>query len=122
MGDPQLLDMLAAEADRRGKTIIDGAEALAASGKADSAAVEALRVEAHGLKGAAMVVGESRLADLALGLERLLAAQTESGELDPAMAATVVAATSALREGAQAAAEGIGEPTTVGESLEKLST
>jgi chemotaxis protein histidine kinase CheA len=120
MGDAELLNMLATETDRRSKTIIDGAEALAASDQRDPSAVEALRVEVHGLKGAAMVVGESRLAELALRLERVIAEQKEAGQLQPSLAATVVAATSALDEGAQAAAEGVPEPTTVGEWLAKL--
>jgi chemotaxis protein histidine kinase CheA len=121
MAEPELLDMLAAETDRRSKAIIDGAKALAASGEPDSGAVESLRVEVHGLKGAAMVVGESRLAELALSLERLLADQKESGVIAPSMAAAVVTATAALREGADAAAEGLDEPPVVGEWLAKLA-
>jgi chemotaxis protein histidine kinase CheA len=121
MAESDLLDMLAAESERRCKTIIDGAESLAASGQPDPRAVEALRVEAHGLKGAAMVVGEPRLAELALNLERLLSDQTNSGEIDPAMAAMIVSATGAFREGAEAAAEGLDEPPVVGEWLTRLA-
>ena len=58
MGDPELLSMLATEAERRTPTIITGLEELAASGEKDSARIEELRVEAHGLKGAALVVGQ----------------------------------------------------------------
>ena len=50
MGDTDLLDMLASETDRRADTIIEGVEKLAGSG-ANGPKVEALRVEAHGLKG-----------------------------------------------------------------------
>jgi chemotaxis protein histidine kinase CheA len=121
MAEPELLDMLAAETVRRSETIIEGAQGLATSGEPNPGAVEALRVEVHGLKGAAMVVGEPRLADLALGLERLLTDQRESGVIDPSLAATVVAATAALREGAEAAAEGLDEPPVVGEWLAKLA-
>jgi chemotaxis protein histidine kinase CheA len=120
MGDPDLLRMLAAEADRRSPAIIDGIEALASSGKKDPDEIEKLRVEAHGLKGAASVVGEERLAELARGIEKFLSDATESGRIKPTSAATVVAAASAFNEGAQAAAEGVGEPSSVRESLEAL--
>jgi HPt (histidine-containing phosphotransfer) domain-containing protein len=122
MAEPELLDMLAAETVRRSKRIIDGAKGLAASGEPDPGAVEVLRVEAHGLKGAAMVVGASRLAELALSLERLLSDQSESGLIDPSIAAKVVGGTAALREGAEAAAEGLDEPPVVGEWLAKLAS
>jgi chemotaxis protein histidine kinase CheA len=121
MEDPELLRMLAAEAERRSPTIISGIEQLAASDERDPERIEALRVEAHGLKGAALVVGQDRLADLAKGIERFLKGCVESGRVNPSGAATVVTATSAFTEGAQAAAEGVGEPSSVGDSLEALS-
>jgi chemotaxis protein histidine kinase CheA len=113
--------MLAAEADRRGPTIISGIEELATSGKKDSDRVEKMRVEAHGLKGAALVVGQERLADLARLMEQFLAEAVKSGRIKPGSAATVIAAASAFNEGAHAAAEGVGEPSSVGESLDALS-
>jgi chemotaxis protein histidine kinase CheA len=112
--------MLAAEAGRRTPSIIDGIEALAASGEKDQARIEELRVEAHGLKGAALVVGENRLADVARKIEEYLAGSVDSGQIKPGEAATVVAAASAFNEGAQAAAEGVPEPSSVGDSLEAL--
>jgi chemotaxis protein histidine kinase CheA len=121
MGDPELLSMLATEAERRGPTIISGIEDLAGSGQKDSARIEELRVEAHGLKGAALVVGQERLADLARLIEDFLAGCLDSGRINPAGAAAVVSATSAFTEGAQAAAEGVGEPSSVRDSLEALS-
>jgi chemotaxis protein histidine kinase CheA len=121
MGDAELLSMLAAEAERRSPTIITGIEELAASGEKDSARVEELRVEAHGLKGAALVVGQERLADLARLIEEFLVGCTDSERIKPASAAAVVAATSAFTEGAQAAAEGVGEPSSVRDSLDALS-
>jgi chemotaxis protein histidine kinase CheA len=120
MGDPELLSMLAAEAERRTPTIITGLEELAASGEKDSARIEELRVEAHGLKGAALVVGQNRLANLARELEQFLAGCAETGRIQPGSAGTLVAAASAFNEGAQAAAEGVGEPSSVGDSLEAL--
>jgi chemotaxis protein histidine kinase CheA len=113
--------MLAAEAERRGPTIIIGIEDLAASGKEDSDRIEELRIEAHGLKGAALVVGQERLADLARLIEDFLAGCVDSGRINLASAAAVVTATSAFTEGAQAAAEGVGEPSSVRDSLDALS-
>jgi chemotaxis protein histidine kinase CheA len=121
MDDAELLRMLAAEAERRSPTIISGIEQLAASDDSDPDRIEALRVEAHGLKGAALVVGQDRLADLAKGIEQFLKGCVETGRVNPSGAATVVTATSAFTEGAQAAAEGVGEPSSVGDSLEALS-
>jgi chemotaxis protein histidine kinase CheA len=121
MGDPELLTMLAAEAERRSPTIITDIEELAASGKKDSARIEGLRVEAHGLKGAALVVGQERLADLARLIEQFLAGCVDSGRITPTGAAAVVTATSAFTEGAQAAAEGVGEPSSVSDCLDALS-
>jgi chemotaxis protein histidine kinase CheA len=120
VGDPELIRMLAAEADRRCPAIIAGIEALASSGEKDPDRIEQLRVEAHGLKGAALVVGQERLADLARRIEDFLANCIEAGRLKPSPAATVVAAASAFNEGAQAAAEGVGEPKSVRESLSAL--
>jgi chemotaxis protein histidine kinase CheA len=121
MGDTELLGMLAAEAGRRTPTIIEGLEALAASGKKDSARIEELRVEAHGLKGAALVVGEDRLADLAKRMEQFLAGCVEGGRITPGAAAALVAGASAFNEGAQAAAEGVAEPSSVAESIAALA-
>jgi chemotaxis protein histidine kinase CheA len=121
MGDPELLTMLAAEAERRSPTIITGIEDLAASGEKNPDRIEALRVEAHGLKGAALVVGQERLADLARLIEQFLAECIDSGRINPAGAAAVVIGASAFTEGAQAAAEGVREPSSVSDSLAALS-
>jgi chemotaxis protein histidine kinase CheA len=121
MEDPELLTMLATEAERRGPNIITGIEELAGSGDKDPDRIEALRVEAHGLKGAALVVGQERLADLARLIEDYLAACIDSGRINTGNAATVITATSAFTEGAQAAAEGVREPSSVRESLAALS-
>jgi chemotaxis protein histidine kinase CheA len=120
VADDELLTMLAAEAERRSPTIISGIEALAASGEKDSDEIERLRVEAHGLKGAALVVGQERLAELARKMEDYLAGARQSGTIKPTPAAAVIAAASAFNEGAHAAAEGVGEPSSVGESLQAL--
>ena len=121
MGDDELLKMLAAEAQRRGPAIISGLEKVAASTRKEPKRIEALRVEAHGLKGAALVVGQERLAELARLMEQFLRDRIESGRIDPGPAAIAIAAASAFTEGAEAAAEGVGEPKAVGESIEALS-
>jgi chemotaxis protein histidine kinase CheA len=121
MADAELLTMLAAEAERRSPTIISGVEQLAASDDKDSDRIEELRVEAHGLKGAALVVGQNRLADLARLIEQYLAGCVDAGRIDTASAAAVITATSAFTEGAQAAAEGVGEPSSVRDSLAALN-
>jgi chemotaxis protein histidine kinase CheA len=120
MAETDLLDMLASETDRRAGTIIEGLEELAGSGKSDSARIEELRVEAHGLKGAAMVVGQSRLGELAEQLERFFVEHIDSGRIDPKEAATAVAAVSSLDEAAKAVAEGGPEPPSVAESIRRL--
>jgi chemotaxis protein histidine kinase CheA len=122
MADTELLRMLAAEAERRGPTIISGIEQLAASGDKNSDRIEELRVEAHGLKGAALVVGQDRLADLARLIEQYLAGCVEEGQIDTSSAAAVITATSAFTEGAEAAAEGVGEPSSVRDCLSALKT
>jgi len=111
--------MLAAETDRRSKPLIEGIQQLA-NGGPDPAKVEELRVDAHGIKGAAMVVGQQRLAELARLIEDALASRSESGEIDADLGAKIVAAVNALHEGTQAAAGGAGEPPTVEESIKAL--
>jgi HPt (histidine-containing phosphotransfer) domain-containing protein len=111
--------MLATETDRRSKPLIEGVEQVASSGP-DPAKVEELRVDAHGIKGAAMVVGQPRLAELARLIEDALAARSQSGELEPDLAAKLVAAVNALHEGTQAAASEAGEPPSVEASIKAL--
>ena len=113
--------MLAAEAERRSPAIIGGVEELIASSSKESERIEELRVEAHGLKGAALVVEQERLADLAKRMEIFLAGAVDSGRIAPADAAKIIAAASAFSEGAQAAAEGVSEPSSVGDSLVALA-
>jgi HPt (histidine-containing phosphotransfer) domain-containing protein len=115
-----LLDMLAAETSRRAPTIIAGLEELAGSGAKDPEKIEELRVEAHGLKGAALVVGQSRLAELGERVEIALVQRIGPGTVAPGLAARMVTAISALQEGAQAAAEGGSEPPIVEAALSEL--
>jgi chemotaxis protein histidine kinase CheA len=119
-GRADLLDMLASETNRRCANIVEGVEELTRSDRADSRRIEALRVEAHGLKGAALVVGQERLADLAREIELTFAECQPKGRIGVSLSAKLIAATSALHEGAQAVAEGLDEPTTVGDALAAL--
>ena len=121
VGDTELIDMLAAETERRVPAVIDGIRDLAGSGRSDSTRVEELRVEVHGLKGASLVVGQDRLAALAKALEAALVRRQPSGEIPPELAETLVAATSALQEGATAASRGKSEPASVENALTALA-
>jgi HPt (histidine-containing phosphotransfer) domain-containing protein len=116
-----LLAMLAAETDRRAPTIIKGLGELGKSGKQDPDRIEELRVEAHGLKGAAMVVGEKRLAKLGEQVEIALVQRIAPGTIDPELAGKISAAIEALRDGARAAAEGAEEPASVGDCIAALA-
>jgi len=105
--------MLATETERRVPAVIDGVREMAASGEADSDRVESLRVEVHGLKGAALVVGQIRLADLAREVEAALVQRTAPGTIPAELADKVATATAAMREGALAASRGEPEPASV---------
>ncbi len=66
--------------------MLEGIERLAAATEPDSDEVERLRVDAHGLKGAAMVVGQQRLAELSEQLEIALVQRTAPGTIDAELA------------------------------------
>jgi HPt (histidine-containing phosphotransfer) domain-containing protein len=121
-GRTELLDMLASETNRRCGAIVEGVEELTRSGEPDSKRIESLRVEAHGLKGAALVVGQERLADLAREIELTFAQCQPEGTISVPLSAKLIAATSALHEGAQAVAEGIDEPPAIADALAELKS
>ncbi len=116
-----LLQMLATETDRRAPTMIEGIAALANADEADPEAVEAIRIEAHGLKGAAMVVGQPRLAELGEKLEIALVRRQGPGAIDGPLAAVLTAGVEALRQGTRAIAAGGDEPPSVAEALGALA-
>ena len=120
MGEREILDMLAVEADRRVPTIIKGLRDLSASGDKDPQRIEELRVDAHGLKGAAMVVGERRLAELGERVEVADVQRIGPGTIQPTLATRMVAAISAFRDGAKAAAAEKTEPPSVDAALSEL--
>lgn len=110
-----LLEMLASETDRRTPAILEGVRELGSTAEPDPERIEALRVEAHGLKGAAMVIGEKRLSDLAQQIEIALVARVGPGTIDPELASKLALAMEAFQAGVQAAAKGQAEPASVGE-------
>jgi chemotaxis protein histidine kinase CheA len=120
VGDEELLEMLAAEANRRVPPMKKSLKKLAKGSEPDPDAVEEIRVEVHGLKGAALVLGEQRLGQLAERAEQLLAANTADGALDPEFAAPLTEAMDAFQAGADAAAAGEPEPPSVAEALVAL--
>jgi HPt (histidine-containing phosphotransfer) domain-containing protein len=109
----ELLDSFAVEARRRCDVIAAGLE----TGTED---FEALRAEAHALKGTAGVVGLQRLAELAGLMESDLKDAAKAGQLREGRARQIAEAAKALAEGAEAAAEGNDEPPDVGRSLAQL--
>jgi chemotaxis protein histidine kinase CheA len=120
MGESELLDMLAAETDRRTDTICEGVKQLSSSGEADSKKVEALRVEVHGIKGASMMVGQHRLAQVGAWVEDTLADLIDSGVIDKKLGSRIVDCVKAIQDGAHAAAKGEDEPSSVGKALKQI--
>ena len=112
--------MLASEADRRVPAVKSALSRLEESGEPDPGAVEAMRTEVHGLKGAAMVIGEEQLGRLAERAEKLLAARVEPGTIDAGLNRRLIAAVDAFHEGATAAAEGRPQPDSVAQALGAL--
>ena len=116
-----LLQMLATETERRAPGMLEGIDALAKADGPDPEAVEAVRVEAHGLKGAALVVGQPRLAELGERLEIALVQRQGPGTIDADLGATLTKGIEALREGARAVAADEPEPPAVGEAIDALA-
>jgi chemotaxis protein histidine kinase CheA len=109
----ELLQMLAAEADRRVPPFRAGLERIAGASEPDRDAVEALRVEIHGLKGAALVIGQDQLGALARRAEDAIAARLGAGTIGEDLAKQLGDAADAFGEGARAAAAGELPPPSV---------
>ncbi len=116
-----MLEMLVSEADRRVPAIVNGLRASTDAGERDPDGIEEIRVDAHGLKGAAMVVGQDRLSELARQMEVRLVECKPEGTVGPELADALVGAASAFLDGARAAAESRPEPPAVAETLASLS-
>jgi len=111
--EKELRESFASEARRRSDVIVAGLE----TGTED---YEALRAEAHALKGTAAVVGLRRLAELAGLMESDLADAAKAQHLREGRAHQLSDAAKALAEGAEAAAAETEEPPDVGRSLAQL--
>jgi chemotaxis protein histidine kinase CheA len=121
MADDELLGMLATEADRRVPPMQKSLKKLATGSETHPDAIEELRVEVHGLKGAALVIGQDHLGRLAERAEQLLAARAKEGTIDAELAGKLADAMDAFRAGARAAANGDPEPGSVPDALVALS-
>jgi chemotaxis protein histidine kinase CheA len=116
----ELLQMLAAEADRRVPPFREGLDRIAGASEPDRDAVEALRVEIHGLKGAALVIGQDHLGALARKAEDAIAARLGAGTVGEELAQQLSDAAEAFGEGARAAADGKPEPASVAKAQAAL--
>jgi HPt (histidine-containing phosphotransfer) domain-containing protein len=119
----ELLVTLADEGRRREGRLADGAQRAidAEPGDAARAILEEIRAEAHALKGAAAVVGQTRLFELARALEDLLIEAIAAGSLSQRRAVAVADAAHAFVEGADASADGASEPESVRDSIDNLA-
>jgi chemotaxis protein histidine kinase CheA len=121
VNEPELLEMLATEAQRRVPPAKKSLKKLAKAGTPDPEGIEELRVEVHGLKGAALVIGQDHLGRLAERAEQLLVAAAKDGTVEPELATKLSDAMDAFQAGAEAAAKGEPEPVSVPDSLVALS-
>lgn len=119
----ELLISLVDEGRRREGRLADGAQRASDSepGPGTRATLEELRAEAHALKGAAAVVGQTRLFELSRALEGLLLDAIAAGSLSQRRAEAIARAAHAYVEGAEATAEGASEPESVRSSIEDLA-
>ena len=119
----ELLVTLADEGRRREGRLTDGAQRAidAEPGDAARAILEEIRAEAHALKGAAAVVGQTRLFELARALEDVLVDAIAAGSLSQRRAAKIADAAHAFVEGAKASADGASEPESVRDSIDNLA-
>jgi chemotaxis protein histidine kinase CheA len=119
----ELLVSLVDEGRRREGRLADGAQRAtdAEPGDAARATLEEIRTEAHALKGAAAVVGQTRLFELARALEDLLVDAIAAGSLSQRRAAAIADAAHAFVEGAVASADGASEPESVRHSIDNLA-
>jgi chemotaxis protein histidine kinase CheA len=119
----ELLVSLVDEGRRREGRLADGAQRAIAAESGDDvrAALEEIRAEAHALKGAAAVVGQTRLFELARALEDLILDAIAAGSLSQRRAASIAAAAHAFVEGAVASADGASEPESVRDSIDNLA-
>jgi HPt (histidine-containing phosphotransfer) domain-containing protein len=116
-----LLETLVDESRRREGRLADGAKRASEDGPRARDMLEELRTEAHALKGAAAVLGQTRLFELGRALEDELATAAEDGKLGPRKADAIGRGARAYVEGAEAAAKGGTVPPSVMASIEDLA-
>lgn len=116
MDDGALLALLATEAERRTPMLIEAAGRIIAGEGTDEDA-ETIRAESHGLKGAASVIGQTTLAELAEMMERHVVVAGGPSAID---ADAILTAARAFLVGAQAAAAAEPEPVAVAASITAL--
>jgi HPt (histidine-containing phosphotransfer) domain-containing protein len=116
-----LLVTLVDEGRRREGRLATGARRASEGGAEARATLEELRTEAHALKGAAAVLGQTRLFELGRALEDELAAAAEEGRITARKAEAIGHGAHAYVEGAEAAAKGTAEPPSVMASIEDLA-
>jgi HPt (histidine-containing phosphotransfer) domain-containing protein len=102
--EARLRELFADETARRAPVVIEGCEAVAEDGVHTPELLELMRAEAHGIKGAAAVIEQQQLAELAGRIEALLADRCSSGLLEPELASRIAAATRTLEQEAGALA------------------
>jgi chemotaxis protein histidine kinase CheA len=117
--EARLHELFADETARRAEVVIEGCELVADDAVHTPELLDSMRAEAHAIKGAAAVIGQSRLAELAGRIEVLLAERRGSGLLEPRLAVRIAAATRTLEEASVALAEQRKEPD-VGAAIESL--
>jgi HPt (histidine-containing phosphotransfer) domain-containing protein len=117
----ELLISLVQEGRRREGRFAEGTSRAIGGGEGAPEALEELRAEAHALKGAAAVVGQPRLFELAKALEDLLLDAIAGGSLSQRRAEAITRAAHAYVEGAEAAASGAAEPDSIRASMDDLA-
>lgn len=115
-----LWEMFSNEARERTGRIVEEL-GRATEGEAAAEDLMAARAEAHTLKGAAGLMGQERLYELAERIERRLREMVEAGAVDAGVTAALIEATEAFLAGTEAAASGAELPSEVVRSIESLA-
>ena len=118
--EARLRKLFAEETARRAEVVIEGCEMVAEDAVHTPELLDSMRAEAHGIKGAAAVIGQSALAELAGRIEVLLAERRSSGLLESEMASRIADATRTLEEASAALARPQGEQPDLGAAIASL--
>jgi chemotaxis protein histidine kinase CheA len=118
--EARLRELFAEETARRAEVVIEGCEMVAEDAVHTPELLDSMRAEAHGIKGAAAVIGQSELAELAGRIEVVLGERRSSGLLEPEMASRIADATRTLEQASVALAGRQGEQPDVDAALASL--